>query len=581
MKNWCKQNSAIIFDTVKRKWLFFQNPREVISAYCPKDVEPVLSTVDELVLKKNYFAAGFVAYEAASAFDSALAVKRCQDFPLAWFGLYEKAEDIDIESPVVEPVSMKPTLSNSTYRNAIRRIRDYIRSGDTYQVNFSYRLKGDFPVDPWDIFQGMIRSQGDCYAAYIQAGDWVVCSASPELFFRLDGEKLISRPMKGTVTRGLWYEDDRLKSAWLQNSEKNRAENLMIVDMVRNDLGRIAEQGSVQVSSLFALEKYPTLWQLTSTVECQTRASLIEIFRALFPPASITGAPKPRTMQIIAELEDTPRRLYTGCAGYMAPGRRAQFNVAIRTLLLNRTTQTAEYGVGGGIVWDSEEESELGECRTKARILSETTPEFSLLETILWTSEEGFFLLDRHIKRLWESADYFSYPFDEQALLQKLTDLAMDLPPIPQKIRVLLPCNGIPILEKYPLKGKVTPARVGLAPSPIDSNNRFLYHKTTCREPYEQALKNCPGFDDVLLWNEKGEITESCFANVVVELNGERLTPPVECGLLAGTFRSLLLEQGEIREEIIRVRDLDSCNAFFLMNSVRKRWAVELDAIGG
>jgi para-aminobenzoate synthetase/4-amino-4-deoxychorismate lyase len=422
----------------------------------------------------------------------------------------------------------------------------------------------------------MVRTQGACYGAYIDAGDWIVCSASPELFFSLDGEKLVSRPMKGTVSRGFWPEEDIQKSVWLQNSEKNRAENLMIVDMVRNDLSRIADKGSVRVKSLFDLEKYYTLWQMTSTVECLTRATLTDIFRAMFPAASITGAPKPRTMEIICELEDAPRRLYTGCAGFMAPGRKVQFNVAIRTLLLNRKEHTAEYGVGGGIVWDSDEKAEWIECQTKTQVLSRDRPVFSLFETILWTQGEGYFLLDRHIERLRKSAKYFQFSFDEQSLLLELEKLAWTLAPHPQKIRVLLPRDGTPVIEKHPVNLNAPFTRIGLSRNPVDSTNRFLYHKTTFRRSYDLALESCPGVEDVLLWNERGEITESSIANIVVDLEGELLTPPIECGLLAGTYRSFLLEQGKIREGIIRVQDLDFCNAFFLINSVRKKWQVEL-----
>jgi para-aminobenzoate synthetase/4-amino-4-deoxychorismate lyase len=281
-------------------------------------------------------------------------------------------------------------------------------------------------------------------------------------------------------------------------------------------------------------------------------------------------------MEIICELEEAPRRLYTGCIGFMAPNRNAQFNVAIRTVLLNSKDKSAEYGVGGGIVWDSDEKAEWGECRSKTLILCRNVPDFSLRETILWTQEAGFFLLNRHIKRLRESAEYFEYPFSEHLLLKKLERLAGSLAPFPYKIRVILSSDGSTVLENHPLKPANPIAIISLARNPIHSRNRFLYHKTTMRAPYDQALKNCPGFEDVLLWNEKGEITESCIANVVVNIGGELLTPPLECGLLAGTYRSWLVEQGEIREETIRVEDLHSCNAVFLINSVRKKWKVEV-----
>ncbi len=272
-----------------------------------------------------------------------------------------------------------------------------------------------------------MAAQDPPYGAFLDTGEWVICSASPELFFRLDGARIECRPMKGTAARGRTQAEDLAQARALQASEKERAENVMIVDMVRHDLGRVAQTGSVKVDRLFEVERYPTIWQMTSTVEAQTEAGLGDIFRALFPPASITGAPKVRTMQIIAELERLPRRLYTGTIGFLAPGRRAQFNVAIRTLLVNRPTGCAEYGVGSGITWDSDPEAEWQECRTKARILAPPVPAFSLLETMRWTPEEGYYLLERHLERLQDSALYFGFRFDLTALRLELERLAAGL----------------------------------------------------------------------------------------------------------------------------------------------------------
>ncbi len=377
--------------------------------------------------------------------------------------------------------------------------------------------------------------------------------------------------MKGTSPRGLTPEQDREKAAALQASEKNRAENLMIVDMVRNDLGHVAEPGSVQVTDLFALEKYPTVWQMTSTVTAKTQAPVCEIFRALFPPASITGAPKARTMALIAEIETTPRRIYTGAIGFIAPERRAQFNVAIRTLLVDHVRKQAEYGVGGGIVWDSECETEQDECRTKARILDTYVPPFSLLETLLWSPVAHYALLDRHVARLVESAEYFDTPLDTAALRKRLHAFADDLPARPHKVRLLVASNGTISLEAEPITpfSESAPRPVALAREPVDSSDPFLYHKTTHRRVYEKALAARPGFADVILFNAKGEVTESTRANVLAEIGGALCTPPVSCGLLPGTGRAELLANGTVTERVITLDDLLHSPRIFLVNSVR------------
>ncbi len=259
---------------------------------------------------------------------------------------------------------------------------------------------------------------------------------------RLDGEDLASYPMKGTAPRGLTQEDDQGQADGLYDSEKNRAENLMIVDMVRNDMGRVAASGSVKVPSLFSIEKYPTLWQMTSKVTAQTKESLVGILGALFPPASITGAPKARTMHIISELETTPRGLYTGCIGYLSPGRQAQFNVAIRTAVIDKKKKEALYGVGGGIVWDSDDEQELEECRTKALVLTRESPDFSLVESILWTLDDGYFLLDEHLDRLESSAQYCDFTLDRQRILQKLQEITHTFSSSAYKVRLLMAKDG-------------------------------------------------------------------------------------------------------------------------------------------
>ncbi len=571
--------SALLHDPATKRWLRFSRPREILEARSVAEVMPLLARLEEVVERRGCFAVGFVAYEAAPAFDPAFRVVMDEGFPLAWFGLFETPKTVSGPRAVSETSACDWVLpvGLGEYRGAINRIRDYIQSGETYQVNYTLRLRASALDNPEELFAAMVAAQGAHYSAFIETGRFCICSASPELFFRLAGEELVCRPMKGTAPRGLWPEQDTERAAQTLRSEKNRAENIMIVDMVRNDMGRIAEMGTVRVSNPFAAEKYPTLWQMTSTVTCGTRQSVSEIFRALFPAASITGAPKVRTMQIIAEMEQRPRRVYTGAMGFVAPGRQAQFNVGIRTVLVDLRTREGEYGVGGGIVWDSIAEQEFEECRTKAKVLAAPMPAFDLLETLLWTPARGFALVEEHLRRLAASADYFAFSLSLDKVREQLDFVASSLLDLPHRVRVVVNARGEVTVEPEILKPFPNPYHVTLAKTPVNSQDCFLYHKTTYREVYDQALAGRGSSDDVLLWNERHELTESTIANVVVEIGDRLVTPPLKCGLLAGVYRQTLLDQERVREEVVRVDDLASCAKIYLVNSVRGMWEVERD----
>jgi para-aminobenzoate synthetase/4-amino-4-deoxychorismate lyase len=578
-----KPNEAVVFDAGQRTWLWFRKPLRVLVAERLDQVPSLLHEVDSAVKEDRVFAAGYLAYEAAPALDSALVTLECKDFPVAWFALYGRPQPVSWppmrtrrEAP---NLPWRPSLSAEAYAAALERIRSYIRDGDTYQINYTYRLAAACELDPFSLWVSLIEAQRTGYGAFINTERWSLCSASPELFLARSGERLISRPMKGTAPRGLTTGDDEAQATWLSGSEKNRAENLIIVDMVRNDLGRIATFGSVSVPELYSIERYPTVWQMTSSVEASSPAGLLDTLRATFPAASITGAPKARAMEIIAELETQPRRIYTGTMGFVSPDDRAQFNVAIRTVLVDKQRRIAEYGTGGGIVWDSEPEKEYQESLTKARILHHAQPNFSLLETMLWRPDSGILLLDRHLTRVAESARYFGFTLDVSALRARLREYTEGFEPAAHRIRVLIAKDGSATLEAGPLAGS-DPTRVlsvCLARTPVDRNDTFLYHKTTRREVYENALAAHPGFDDVVLWNQDGEVTESCLANVVVELEGGLYTPPVGSGLLAGTYRGWLLDQGRVTERLISVADLRRCSRVLLVNSVRGEQTVKLD----
>ena len=574
---------VVIHDAAERRWLQFRNPVQEIRADRVDDVVSCLWRLQTEVASRGLYAAGFISYEAAPACDPALSVRPdTSSFPLLWFGLFEDVEPLAGLPPVDDaqaPVGpWEPSVGRADYHKNIERVKEHLSAGDTYQVNYTVRLRSHFDGDAWQLFRILAGNQEASYGAYVEQGRFALCSASPELFFRLDHGTVTSKPMKGTVRRGRTLEEDRQHADWLQHSEKNRAENVMIVDMIRNDIGRVAQPGTVAVPRLFEVERYPTLWQMTSTVTAETQAALPDIMTALFPCASITGAPKPRTMQIIAELETTPRRIYTGTIGFIAPSGTAQFNVAIRTVLIDREERTAEYGTGGGIVWDSEPADEYDECQLKARILFEQRPSFCLLETMLWTAEDSTFLLAHHLRRLQDTAEYFAVPLCVESIQAVIERQTRSLPPTPHKLRLLVAKDGTPTVAAVPLDsaGTTTRVRLQLAGRPVDSSDPFLYHKTTHRAVYNDAKAAHPDCDDVLLWNEKGEVTEACIANVVAELDGQLVTPPVDCGLLAGTFRAWLLEQGQIRERILSIEELERCSRLFLINSVRKWREAEL-----
>ncbi len=561
-------------------WLLFQNPVDSIEVRTIAGVSAGLRQLEKLVDGRGLHAAGFISYEAAPAFDRFLQTKPDGSFPLLRFGIYEQYRMIPPPPPAftAQPLSWSTSVTADEYRQAIERIKSHIARGDTYQVNFTFRLNAPFTGDGWELFRNLTGAQGGRYGAFIDTEKYTICSASPEMFFRLNERRVLTRPMKGTAERGRTPAEDGERAERLRHSGKNRAENLMIVDMIRNDLSKIALTGSVRVYDLFRIEQYRTLFQMTSTVEAFSDAPFSEITAALFPCASVTGAPKPRTMSIIAELEKNPRRIYTGCIGYLSPGRRAQFNVAIRTVLIDKERGSAEYGVGGGIVWDSTVADEYRECEIKSRLLNEKPLDFSLLETILWTPEDGHFLLREHLKRIRGAAHSFGFPVTTTALLRRLISLAEKRPPGRYRVRLLVNRKGAitcqeTILPEEP--GKQT-ATIRLSPSPVDSRDPFLYHKTTHRRVYEAARAGCPDCDDVLLWNERGEITETTIANVVVKKNGELITPPVASGLLAGTFRGWLLKRGEIREEVILLDEITGDSCIYLINSVRKWMRAEL-----
>ena len=571
---------AVLYNPDQGCWLRFERPLEIVEIHEEAAVIPALQEIERRVETEGLYAAGMISYEAAPAFDPALQTVAKDDFPLLRFGLFNTPEEMPLPAAPNNPAALKwqAELDADRFESSVARIREAIAGGETYQVNYTFPMTSRFQGDPWEYFCQLVQGQQAPGAGFLRAGRWTACSASPELFFHRDGHRLTMRPMKGTAVRGRTLAEDRQQAEALRNSAKDQAENVMILDMVRNDLGRIAPPGSVTVEHLYQLEKYPTVWQLTSTAVAESNVGLAEIFGALFPCASITGAPKARTMQIIADLEASPRRLYTGCFGWLGPNRQARFNVAIRTVLIDQQRQEAVYGVGAGITWGSESAAEYRECLAKAAVLNQPQTEFSLFETLRWTPGTGYFLLEEHLARLLASAEYFDITIDEPAIRQHLTDQATKFPPSSQRVRLELHPDGrldseAKILDDQTYK---KPLHVALASSPVDEQNLFLYHKTTRRAIYQDALDEHPEADDVLLWNSRGELTELTIGNLVLLLDGEWVTPPVHCGLLAGTYREVLLRKGILKEKVLRSDDLHRAEKVFMINAVRKWQKVEI-----
>jgi len=573
----------LVFDFIDEhdvpRSLGFSRPVEIITTSSLSKVTSCLREVQRGV-DHGLYAAGYLSYEAAQALDPSLTVQPGTEMPLIWFGLFTKPS-LALHEPL-ESFQLSPwesSISRSRYDAGIGSVRDAIECGDAYQVNYTLRLRARFEGNDYMFYRHLVAAQRARYCAYLNLGRYRILSISPELFFHRQGSRIIARPMKGTMKRGRWLEEDEMFGAQLRGSEKNRAENVMIVDLVRNDLGRIAETGSVQVTRLFEIERYSTLWQMTSTIEATLRegCTLEEIFTALFPSGSVTGAPKTSTMKIISGLEDSPRGVYCGAVGFVRPDQQATFNVAIRTVVIDSELGTAQYGIGGGITWDSTAADEYQEALNKAAVLAVSGAEFELLETM--RLENGSFaLLERHLKRLQSSAKYFEFSFSPESAKQELEVFASAVAGEMLRVRLLLSRNGRLRVESQPLEAfPVGLVPVKIASRPISRDRIFLYHKTTERSVFDELTAEFPEVHDVLLWNEEREVTEFTTGNLIAKLNGELITPARACGLLAGTLRAQLIDDGLISERVLKLSELSLASALWLINSVRGWVPVRLE----
>ncbi len=628
--------------------LLFLDPVSRLQCRSGDDSQLFLAQV-ESALAAGYYVAGWFSYEFGYLLEERLQGLLCREgdasLLLADLGIFTEPCSFDhcsgktnfpgLEQARVSVPSAKTTLScgcqvknirlsqeHDAYLQAIQAIQQYILAGDTYQVNYTLKLLFDFCGSPEALYKTLRWNQSVAYGAYLHLGESRLLSFSPELFFRKDGDGIMVRPMKGTMKRGRFPEEDRGQAHHLRSNEKNRSENVMIVDLLRNDLGRLMHDfgdGPVRTLSLFDVERYETLLQMTSTVvapleslaetppsslpsdkrqtqregggigkNCDSGSiaslALRQLFQALFPCGSVTGAPKMRTMEIIDELEPGRRGVYTGAIGYLAPSGASLFNVPIRTVTL--CDGQGEMGIGSGIVADSVPEQEWQECLLKGKFLTSPAPPFQLIETLLWEPGAGYWLLAEHLDRLCTSADYFLFCCDQSLIAHALQKESRLFAGVPMRVRLILSKDGViaissqscllPVARRLPRDPDLRRAdlpRIDLAKVATDSSSPWYFHKTTRREVYDRELQRVreQGLFDCCFLNERNELTEGCISNIILYRQGNYSTPSLHCGLLAGIMRKYLLADRLIplREEVLTLEDLRRADAIFLCNSVR------------
>ncbi|MFH1519844.1 MAG: aminodeoxychorismate synthase component I [Candidatus Omnitrophota bacterium] len=532
--------------------------------------------------KKGYWLAGYFSYEFGYFLEEAHRPLRVKGkIPLAWVGVCKKPKKISSKKKINQECSralldkssyeiknIRPNISQREYAEKIKKIKYYLEQGLTYQVNFTFKEKFDFKGDVVGLYLDLRRSQPTPYSALININTEKILSLSPELFFRIDKNKIIARPMKGTIKRGETAEEDSQSKADLKKSNKIRAENLMIVDLLRNDLGRIS--GLVRAPKLFNIEKHPTLYQMTSTIEGELKKKLRlkAVFSSLFPCGSVTGAPKIKTMQIIKKLEQEPRGVYTGAIGYISPKGKSCFNVAIRTVQIKKNK--GELGIGGGIVYDSNPKAEYEEALLKAKFFKDGLERIGLVESILWCKDKGYYLLDLHLKRLEKSAKHFSYLYQVKEIKKKLKEAAAN-ENRNLKVRLVLGPEGGIDIQKEPIKKIKTPVKIRISDKRINCKDKFLYHKTTRRAFYDQERREglAKGCFETVFLNEKEELTEGTITNIFVLQSKRLYTPPLESGLLPGVLREHLIRKGRVKEKTLYLKDFKSADKVYVGNSVR------------
>ena len=562
--------------------LLFTAPRQVLVAHDAAGARAALGQLEKAG-QAGLHAAGFLSYELGFVFEERLLDRLPPPgpTPLLWLGLYEAPERLtaaEVDRRLAEAVGdatgaardIAPRIAQAAYGQAFDRVEALIADGDTYQVNLTFKAGFRLDGDPVALYRELVRKQAVAYGALINTGEQWILSRSPELFVSSRDGMLAARPMKGTLKRGRTLAEDAAGRAALAADEKNRAENLMIVDLLRNDLGRIAEIGSVKVTDLFTVETYSTLHTMTSGITAQRRPGVTttELLANLFPCGSITGAPKLRAMEIIHEVEAGPRGVYTGSIGHFAPNGDLTLNVAIRTAVID-ADGSGEIGIGGGIVADSVAEDEYREALLKMAFFTDPARPVTLIETMLWDRASGFALLARHLDRMAASASYFGLPFHRAAIVALLDEQSFSADRM--RVRLTLDASG-PAVTAVELPPNPDVFRFAIAPERLDSQSLWLLHKTTNRAFYDEPRQRAhaaEGVDEVVFCNERGELTEGSITNLFVERDGMLLTPPLSSGLLPGTLRAELLATGRAEEQVLTLADLETSDAIWLGNSVR------------
>lgn len=550
----------------------YRNPRGVVDARGVADVAPMLAAVRAHTTEQRGEAAGFLFYEAASAFEPAVADARTPDGPLGWFGLFDSYETVDVPALLPDPAgawvgALEPRVSRADYDAMFARVQALIAAGDLYQANLTFRADVRVLGDPLALYARLRAATRGGWGAIVDTGETTYLSFSPELFFALEGNRLTCRPMKGTAPRQVDARADADAAAALAQDPKQRAENLMIVDLMRNDLSRVAVAGSVAVPELFALERYPTVHQMTSTITA-TRApgvDAVDVLGALFPCGSITGAPKVRAIQALNEIERDARGLYTGAIGRLDASGDAMFNVAIRTLALPAGANQATIGLGGGIVADSTAAAEWDEALAKGAFLGRDVCTVDLIETMAFDPMEGIALIERHLERMKNSAAALGFAFDRHDARNELQAATFRLRKA-SRIRMMLANSGAVAIQVSPLAPRRdTPLSVALVPLPVAPADWRLRHKTSDRAFYDDARRES-GCDEVVFVAPDGSLTEGSYTSLFVERDGMLLTP-LAGALLPGVLRAELLETGRAREAVLWPEDL--AGGLLLGNALR------------
>ena len=570
------RKTVIDFRALGERYTFTQPIRELKTRDLA-EVADLLAQV-ESYQEQGYYVVGYVSYEAAPAFEEKLAVHKAPLLAeyLLYFTVHDRVETSPIPLTYEEvdlPSKWREQTSAEDYEKAISQIHHHLRQGDTYQVNYTVQLKQDLSVNPFAIYNRMVVEQEAGYNAYVEHDEMAVISMSPELFFEQNDRELTTRPMKGTTQRGVTDQEDLAQASWLEQDPKNRSENMMIVDLLRNDMNRISEVGSEYVEHLCQVEQYSTVWQMTSTIKSQLRPAvdLVAIFRSLFPCGSITGAPKIATMEIIKDLEPQPRGVYCGTIGLLLPNGRRIFNVAIRTIQLHKGQ--AIYGVGGGITWDSTWESEYREVHQKAAVLYRKQARFKLITTGK-VSQKSLLFEDQHLERLTKASRYFAYPFDPEELRQKIEEECQACDSHQDyRLRISLSKSGEIELSRQILT-PLSPSfcKTKLCLQEADLNQSFTYFKTTHR-PHLSL-----GKQEIIYHNAAGELLETSIGNLVLKINGKLYTPPTSLGILPGIYRQHLLERGLVDEKVLTLKDLAQAEAIYGCNAVRGLYELEVNS---